>query len=128
MTNWKEFHLYIPSRKFEGECECGLQKDSTLHFFESEEITKSKSTKDWEKEFDEDYLWEDGTYRHEPELVKDFIRQLLADSKKEWVEKTRKWAKTYKSSPRVVKYFKTTSHSGDWVLELVNEIMDDLLS
>jgi hypothetical protein len=44
--------------------------------------TKPK-TENWEKEFSKEFLWKDGSYRHEPEYVRSFIRSLLQQARQE---------------------------------------------
>ena len=52
-------------------------------------IDKRKTS--WEKEFDKLFLWKNGTYRHEPQFIKDFIRSLLSQARKEGIEEFADW-------------------------------------
>ncbi len=85
-----------------------------------------ENTSDWEKDLVL-YLTSAGDRRRAIHFIRELIATQVAAAEARQKDRIKEWAKQYQSNQQTKDYFKDSSFKGDFVLNLVNETMDDLV-
>ena len=57
--------------------------------------------KTWCEDFDEEFVWKNGTYRHEPEYIKAFIQSTLDEQSSKTIDRLYKIRKECESDEEI---------------------------